>query len=203
MESFGERLKKERERLGMTQVAFAAACGVGKTAQYTYEANDRHPDALYLGFAMSAGANVGYILSGSRQHPGIDFAARLHVINKIDEELILSALGNVDLEGFSGSISNSDIDAAKNGNLAPMIQKLVSHTPELRMILEGNKNQGVDSGILEWVLREMETSSTIKALPAEKRARIAAFAYRLAVQIGAVDKWIIEGAVSLAAPDSG
>ncbi len=203
MGSFGERLKEERERLGMTQAAFAAACGVGKTAQYTYEANDRHPDALYLGYAMAAGVNVGYVLNGSRQHPGAQIGAALKIVDKIGEELILDALGNIDLEGFTESISDSDIEAAGNHDLVPMLQKLIAHTPELRMILEGNQNQTVDAGLLERVLLAVENSNTARALPAGKRARITALAYRIAKQTGIVDKRVIEESAALATPELG
>jgi transcriptional regulator with XRE-family HTH domain len=46
--SIGERLKKERERLGLTQTAFAALADSSKRAQIRYESGERSPDAEYL-----------------------------------------------------------------------------------------------------------------------------------------------------------
>lgn len=61
------RLAEERKRIGMTQVEFGAACGIGKTSQYLYECGQRSPDADYLGAAEVLGVDVLYVLNGARQ----------------------------------------------------------------------------------------------------------------------------------------
>ena len=64
--SVGRRLVEERERLGMSQAAFFAACGVSKKAQFNFE-NDRNiPGGAYLIAAAALGADVLYILTGQR-----------------------------------------------------------------------------------------------------------------------------------------
>lgn len=63
---FGSRLKEERERLGYSQTDFAALAELGRKSQFNYETGDRLPDAAYLAAIAEIGADVGYILTGSR-----------------------------------------------------------------------------------------------------------------------------------------
>lgn len=69
MSTFGERLKEERMRLDLSQTTLGEACGVTKQSQINYEKNERAPDALYLAALATAGADVLYILTGSRAAP--------------------------------------------------------------------------------------------------------------------------------------
>ena len=66
MNTIGERLKVERERLSLNQTAFGELGGVKKLAQINYENNIRLPDAGYLAAIASAGADVLFIITGSR-----------------------------------------------------------------------------------------------------------------------------------------
>ena len=62
----GNRLREERERLGLSQPALADICGVTMRSQRNYEKGDRQPDASYLAAVSAAGADVLYILAGQR-----------------------------------------------------------------------------------------------------------------------------------------
>jgi transcriptional regulator with XRE-family HTH domain len=62
----GERLREERERLGMNQTQFAALGEVSKRAQITYEKGESTPDAAYLNAMAKVGADVQYIVTGVR-----------------------------------------------------------------------------------------------------------------------------------------
>ena len=62
----GKRLREERERLGYSQTDFAAIGGVGRKSQFNYEEGERQPDSLYLVAIHQAGADVQYILTGTR-----------------------------------------------------------------------------------------------------------------------------------------
>lgn len=62
----GERLKEERQRLELSQTAFAEIAGVTKKTQMLYESGDRSPDALYLAALAAAGVDVLYVLTGER-----------------------------------------------------------------------------------------------------------------------------------------
>jgi transcriptional regulator with XRE-family HTH domain len=69
METFvgiGERLKEERERLGLNQTEFAAKAGASKNSQYNYEKGERSPDAAYLAAADGMGVDVLYVVTGRR-----------------------------------------------------------------------------------------------------------------------------------------
>ncbi len=63
--NIGARIKEERERLELTQDAFASLGGVGKRALANYEKGDRSPDATFLSSIAEAGVDVLYVLTGS------------------------------------------------------------------------------------------------------------------------------------------
>lgn len=67
MNTFSERLKEERKRLGFNQTEFAAFGGVQKGAQVNYEAGERNPDAGYLAAIAAKGADVLWIITGERE----------------------------------------------------------------------------------------------------------------------------------------
>lgn len=197
MEGFGKRLKEERERLGMSQVEFATACGVKRTAQYNYEANERHPDIVYLGGAMAAGVDMGYLLTGSRDLAQKLYAAGL-IADRAGEHLVLEALANLDLDGFTNSISEEETEAARRGDRGPALRKLIAYNRDLRALFDARP--AIDVKLLEAVVLEIERSELAKALPASQRAKVTALAYRAAAKHGAVDRDLIAEAIGLAAP---
>lgn len=62
----GQRLREERERLGVSQERFAAIGGVQKRAQINYEAGERAPDTSYLEGLALVGVDVAYVVTGKR-----------------------------------------------------------------------------------------------------------------------------------------
>lgn len=56
----GQRIREERERLGLKQDQL----GVAPKTQRFYESGERSPDAEYLGRFAEAGADVLYVLTG-------------------------------------------------------------------------------------------------------------------------------------------
>lgn len=64
--SIGERLREERERIGLTQPALGAVGGVQKQAQLKYESGARCPSADYLIQIAKIGIDVNYVLFGTR-----------------------------------------------------------------------------------------------------------------------------------------
>jgi transcriptional regulator with XRE-family HTH domain len=64
--TIGQRLRAERERLGLSQQEFSVAGGVHFKSQGNYEHGKRPPDADYLAAIDEAGADVLYILTGRR-----------------------------------------------------------------------------------------------------------------------------------------
>lgn len=69
MNTFFDRLREERQRLGLNQTEFAELAGVLKGAQVNYEAGKRAPDSNYMTAIAAAGADVLYILTGDRDAP--------------------------------------------------------------------------------------------------------------------------------------
>lgn len=59
-----DRLREERERLGLSQEALGVVGGVRKQAQHLYEKGERNPDSQYLAAIAAAGADVLYVVTG-------------------------------------------------------------------------------------------------------------------------------------------
>ncbi|NNH97751.1 helix-turn-helix domain-containing protein [Pasteurella multocida] len=76
--TFGERLKEERERMGLSQSLLGISVGVTKLSQLKYENDVNFPKADYLMAIAKKGLDVNYILFGSRQNTTLN-----------DEEMLL------------------------------------------------------------------------------------------------------------------
>lgn len=81
--NFGERLRLERERLGLNQKDFGALAGVSKTTQFNYEADERYPDTNYLEALGSHGVDLVFLLTG-RPDPYLHAAEHQKLINAYD-----------------------------------------------------------------------------------------------------------------------
>lgn len=64
--TIGDRIRSERERLGLNQVDFGWAGSVKRGSQVGYEGGDRPPTAEYLAGIAAIGADVQYIVTGVR-----------------------------------------------------------------------------------------------------------------------------------------
>jgi len=64
IQCFGNNLRLERHRLGLTQSELAELGGVSKTSQVSYEAGASRPDSQYLSNVARAGVNVSWLLTG-------------------------------------------------------------------------------------------------------------------------------------------
>ena len=62
----GDRLRQERERLGLTQPAFADAAGGKKRTLIDWEKGVSSPTAVQLAALAGIGVDVLYILTGQR-----------------------------------------------------------------------------------------------------------------------------------------
>ncbi len=67
--TIGDRLKEERQRLGVNQTDMAALAGTTKKSQIDYEKGISFPNASYLAAIAGAGADVRYIVTGDRDAP--------------------------------------------------------------------------------------------------------------------------------------
>lgn len=62
----GERIKEERERLGLTQPVFAEAAGAKKRTLIDWEKGVSSPTAVQLSALAALGVDAMYILTGQR-----------------------------------------------------------------------------------------------------------------------------------------
>lgn len=72
MDQLGARLRRERERLGFSQTAFAALAGQSLKSQTRYERGERSPDSAYFAALKVHDVDVGYILTGERTFRPVD-----------------------------------------------------------------------------------------------------------------------------------
>lgn len=64
--NLGERLREERDRLGINQNELADIGGVKRNSQGNYERGRQNPDTAYLLAIAKAGIDVMYVLFGQR-----------------------------------------------------------------------------------------------------------------------------------------
>ncbi|ERI50506.1 hypothetical protein N878_08580 [Pseudomonas sp. EGD-AK9] len=62
----GERLREERDRLGLNQTDFGVVAGVSRGTQKAYELETSSPSIDYLLALQGMGVDVHYVLTGAR-----------------------------------------------------------------------------------------------------------------------------------------
>jgi len=65
MEIF-DRLREERNRIGLSQSELGAALSVGKTTVIRWEKGESYPDAVQLAKLIEIGIDAAYIVTGAR-----------------------------------------------------------------------------------------------------------------------------------------
>ncbi|BBL25467.1 helix-turn-helix domain-containing protein [Comamonas terrigena] len=63
---YGERIKSERLRLDIQQLAFAEACGVSRGGLLKWEKGEASPNAAALAAMSALGVDVLYVVTGQR-----------------------------------------------------------------------------------------------------------------------------------------
>ena len=91
--TFGERIREERVRLGLSQSAFALRVGTSKTSQTNYEAGAYTPDLAYLAAAGAIGVDTGFVLTSLREatRTAASFNWQLaeDILQRVDEWAVL------------------------------------------------------------------------------------------------------------------
>ncbi|MBD9530941.1 helix-turn-helix transcriptional regulator [Comamonas sp. CMM01] len=62
----GDRLREERDRLGLSQPNFAALAGTTKQTLFSWETGKTAPDGFQLAAFAAAGVDVLYVITGER-----------------------------------------------------------------------------------------------------------------------------------------
>ncbi|MEO8343378.1 MAG: helix-turn-helix transcriptional regulator [Gallionella sp.] len=204
MDDFGKRLKEERERLGLSQAKFAEACGVGKTAQYTYEKGDREPSYSYMDTAEKLGVDAHYVFTGTRT--GKDWAyARaystfLYTIEMLlglkEGELEKLCKQRVELDDKVDWFKNNEpAEQSGNVNFGPWIDGVA-----IWLATSTKPDRCLDLDLLSNVLAGIETQAekTGMKLTADKKAKSAIMLYRAFKASGKFDPKMIKEVLSLA-----
>lgn len=198
--AFGLRLKRERERLGLTQQQFAELVGISRMTQGNYESGKRNPDARYLSHVSSAGVDVLYLATGKRHGEEThQVAAAEFLLSCIAKRLGLrgdsfsavweraTRLSVRSLESGAGtsSLDFSDIDSeCEHG-----VQALFAMAP-------GVLNESLMIASIQAIDEEVARQGV--SVSSEKKARAALMVYKKSVQAGRVDVDSAKDAVSLA-----
>lgn len=76
------RLKEERERLGLSQVALGEICGAGRTTVVAWESGKTAPDLAQTAVLAANGMDVLYILTGERHENVARGSVELSVLQR-------------------------------------------------------------------------------------------------------------------------
>lgn len=92
MVSTFERLREERERLGLSQAQMAELAGQSRKSQIRYESGERSPDGDYFSAVSKHGVDIVYVLTGHRsplhgqmQQVRQQYGAMLDLANLVEE----------------------------------------------------------------------------------------------------------------------
>jgi transcriptional regulator with XRE-family HTH domain len=197
VEDIGKRLKEERERLGLTQAEFAKACGVGRTAQFNYEREERSPSSEYLDAAEALGADSLYIMSGTKK--GDDWVyARAYKAMLYTIEMLLGLEENR-LEQIA--LKAVEIDRALKDNAA-----LITKEEYNLMVIDWLKSttkveRCIDLDLFASILTSIEViiERTGLSISPVKKSGAVTMLYRSFKPTGIIDHAMIEDTVKLAA----
>jgi len=205
MNSTADRIKSERERIGLSQEAFGAIGGVKKLAQLNYEKGNRSPTWEYFErLRQNKDIDVHYILSGLKDN---DEARHLFAEMRVNT-LIAMAL---DLEpgAFGRAIDEAfrQSEEYRAGNGPSVKAFLPEKIDDSLLTVENSVYATIDSSprildlkIIEEVIVRFESSlleSGLNILP-EKKAGAVVMLYRAFKASGKIDQKMIEEAIALA-----
>lgn len=130
------RLKEERVRLGLSQPAFGALGGAGKTTVLSWERGDATPNAAFLAQAAAAGLDVQYVVTGVRRGDGLgESAIHQAVLDAVD---LLSLEKKVDGQQLAKAVVKlCSKNAERSGG-----QKIAVGTNHGQVIEGGQINHG-------------------------------------------------------------
>lgn len=113
MSQLNERLREERERLGLSQDEFAEIGGVQRRSQGNYERGERVPDAAYLAAIAGSGVDVLYIVTGIRTPPASPVALDADTQGMVDLYQRLPAEDRVAMKRLANSAAQQTDEPKK------------------------------------------------------------------------------------------
>jgi transcriptional regulator with XRE-family HTH domain len=188
--TIGERINKERKRLGYTQAAFAALAGASKGSQIAWEKGTAFPNAAVLAAWASVELDVSYVLTGEPTKE----QALWSVLNSIQVFLQLTAY---DEElGAACRLAYDEIKAFQHGESAKdgadaAVLTLLKKSPVLLL----------DQRLFEDILEKLEFVLDTKklTLSTSSKARVILHLYKAAQASGQrIELSMIEAAIKAA-----
>ena len=207
-EIFGERLKEERIRLGLSQSAFAKRLGIHRNTQIKYESGERYPDSSYMDSSRRIGVDIYYLHSGIREENRESHSIAAHDL----AVGVYEALGFTRAEVKAVELELAMLVAAEfepgggccegrweSETVPNFVAEFLSRSP----VLSKNKahQDYFCADLLAVVLDGIESAVAAcgKPITPTKKAQAAAMLYRAFKSTGKVDPAMIEEAVKLAA----
>lgn len=187
-EKIGERLREERERLGLSQAEFAEKAGIHRNTQVRYESGKREPDPSYIARIQDLGVDAGYLLFARKTDPvSIYNLAVARVLPGIAERAGISGRAVIDLINLAaeeesaswggGELSGSRVD------FGSLIDSLFENGELLSDVFFEVARVCHDEGL---------------HLPYNKRAKVLSMIFRTCKASGKIDPEMVNEAVRLA-----
>jgi len=221
MSHTGDRLREERDRLGLSQEALAKVAGVHRNTQIKYESGERSPDLDYLLAVSRVGVDVLYLLTGLARgfsdeegnRPDIARIVASSAREDFDFEFFLKALG-IQISAWEEIVRRNLRRGYADGgeflfiappgdtadSFATWGQEIAQASAVFAGLLESASR--LDSALLSEVLAGVDSALAAQgqaAMDSAKKAQAVAMLYRAFKASGKVDPAMIEEAVKLAA----
>jgi transcriptional regulator with XRE-family HTH domain len=124
--TIGERLKRERKRLHLSQGDLAKVGGIHYKSQANYESDVRAPDTDYLTKIAAFGIDIGFIILGAR---AFNVAHNPTEIGYLTQCRLLATKGLADL-GLSGLVFLRDANGITPDDMPTEYKTMTGETDE-------------------------------------------------------------------------
>lgn len=203
MSTFGERLRSERERIGLSQEEFAKRCGVHRRSQVNYETDKRNPGEAYLDKLDDLGVDAAYVMTGDNKKPQYFYI-------EMQNELLVKLLGELGYSEYDAQISLrvfqeklEEIAPKKEASTETVLwaRQVAGHMfkDSKRIAMMIDEASELDSILLGDVLASVDAELQKQAAKVsnQKRGRIVASTYRSAKVQGKIDSKTLTDVVAI------
>ncbi len=176
-EGVGGRLRQERKRLGLTQVAVATQLGIHRLTQMNYESGATEPPPSYFEALRRFGFDDRYIQTGIRDDQGsVQLQASERLLLTLCDEL------HIPLEKVHAAIKG----ASAAGELQHHVANLLGSSPVLNA---KNKVLVLDRDMLVDIVDGLERALAAmnKRVSPRQKAHAVASLYRMFAERGEID----------------
>lgn len=189
-DQFAKRLRRERERLGLTQKEFAEKVGVSRVSQGNYESGKRYPGKDYFEAVKKIGVDDYYLVSGTRMGEDAAFATRIVLWEVLDQLGLEPDSLNDGLEDATQLCQRPGVDRETLfGTIRRYVTQALTASPRI-----------MDVETLALVLEQVDSvaEELRVTLSPMKRARVIAMVFRTCKPSDRIDREAIAEAIELA-----